>query len=108
MKHDMRPVAEAYRLMAVNDYRPAAPSDGLGNITGPLNLEREIERYCARWSEEEDSLDYRIGVGNFSTMVPLVLCIEAARLLCAGSTGNKLGLKLLRLAVHLLDEEVSS
>ncbi len=38
-------------------YRPAAPSDGFGNITVPedeLDLDAEARAYAERWSREEE------------------------------------------------------
>jgi hypothetical protein len=48
----------AYRRMAEEArYRPRAPSDGLGNITVPvekLDLNAEANRYARDWWVEED------------------------------------------------------
>lgn len=95
------PVEEAYRIMKELRYRPAAPSDGFGHIVGALDLRREIEDYRRWWAEEEDSLRYDIGVGDYSTMVPLVLTIEGARCLCGVQPA--VALRLLRRAVEELE-----
>lgn len=109
MRHDMKPIARAYARMADEaHYRPAAPSDGFGNITVPnleLVIEDEILRYCKRWDEEETKQSFNIGVGNFETLEPLVFAIEAARNLCAG-TADGLALELLEMAVADLKERV--
>jgi hypothetical protein len=68
-------------------YRPAAPSDGLGNITVPseeLDLEAEADKYARRWNQEEDSRDFHVGVCNFPTRPATIFAIEAARSMCGG------------------------
>jgi len=64
-------IQAAYRRMAEGArYRPAAPSDGFGNITVPfedLNLDEEAAKYAARWMTEEDEGVFRLGCCDFST-----------------------------------------
>jgi hypothetical protein len=97
----------AYRQMARRArYRPAAPSDGHGNITVPLaqlDLDAECETYARGWWAEEDSLRFWIGCCNFGTRPATVYLIEAARALCAAD--NRLARDLLRLAIKSLDGE---
>lgn len=78
-------VQEIYRRMAREArYRPAAPSDGLGNITvplGQLDLGREAAAYAEAWGREEQSLDFFLGCPSFGDRPALVFLVEAARLL---------------------------
>jgi hypothetical protein len=96
----------AYRQMATEArYRPAAPSDGFGNITAPLadlDLDAESEAYARAWWAEEDSLSFHVGCCEYQTREATVYLIEAARALCAGN--RALGHALLRLAASSLDE----
>lgn len=105
MKSASEQVAEAYGRMATEArYRPAAPSDGLGNIVMPeaeLVLGDESAEYARQWMSQEDE-------GNFSTGYPdhpgrpaLVFTIEAARLIC-GVTYEPAA-QLLRMAAAELD-----
>lgn len=96
-------IAKAYKIMTDCNYMPAAPSDGCGGITGPLDLDAETKRYAGRWWKEEDSGSFNIGCCNFSTRVPTILAVEAARLLCSGSDANEFALRLLRRAVQELE-----
>lgn len=99
-------IASAYKLMAEKArYRPAAPSDGVGNITAPpekLNLERESLQYAESWWDQEDKRKFNVGCCNYSTRPATIFAIEGARLMCAGSTANKTALELLQLAVEQL------
>ena len=99
-KSQYREIMAAYRTMAtVARYRPAAPSDGFGNITRPekeLNLDREAEIYASRWWKEENGQRFNVGVCYADTRSVLVYAIEAARELCAGE--NKVAAALLKLA----------
>lgn len=95
----------AYRAMAQARYRPAAPGDGCGNITVPLedlDLEDEARRYAEAWWTEEDDMSFTIGCAHYPTRRALVYCVEAARLLCAGRDGMPWAAKLLRLAIREL------
>jgi hypothetical protein len=96
----------AYQLMAGADYRPAAPSDGLGNIVCPvaeLDIDAEIREYAADWWKQEDDCKYVIGCANWTERVPMVLLIEAARACCRGEGGRDLALDLARLAIRELE-----
>ncbi len=101
-------VADAYKKMAVEArYRPAAPSDGLGNIPFPdaeLDLDAEAVDYAERWGNEEDSGDFHVGSANFPTRPAMMYCIEAARLLASGSDGDEYAERLLRLAIAELEQ----
>jgi hypothetical protein len=84
-------------------YRPAAPSDGFGHISVPiekLDLDAECDKYAQRWWQEEDSLSFFIGCCNFPTRPATVYAIEAARLMCGGD--YVVALRLLSLAVQEL------
>jgi len=95
-------VEDTYRLMASEArYRPAAPSDGLGNITVPidqLDLDEEARRYALRHLTEESGQNYWIGLTGGSDVGTQPLIIEAARSLCAGE--YELARKLLELALE--------
>jgi hypothetical protein len=101
--------ARAYLTMARAGYRPAAPSDGLGNIQlsldqcrDPQRLHEEAVKYALAFARQEDCLTFRIGCSNYDTNRAFVLCIEAARLLCAGDA-DKLALRLLNLAIEEIE-----
>jgi hypothetical protein len=90
-------------------YRPAAPSDGMGNITEPienLNLHKEAHTYAEHWDESEDSLNFFIGCGDFETRQALIFTIEAAKNLCAGRLGDHVALKLLKMAVKEVESTI--
>jgi hypothetical protein len=80
--------------MAEAKYRPAAPSDGFGNITVPiqeLDIDAEAAEYAENWWAEEDELMFAVGCCNFSTRPATIYAIEAARLMCGGDLGKRLG-----------------
>jgi hypothetical protein len=96
--------AEAYLIMAGVKYRPAAPSDGCGNIQlspdqfkARDRLYREAVKYAVDFYREEDSLSFWIGCSNFNTNRAFVLSIEAARLLAG--CGETHAVRLLELAI---------
>jgi hypothetical protein len=97
--------AQAYLIMARAKYRPAAPSDGLGNIQLSRSeqndqdaLYLEAVKYAAAFNREEDGHDgFHIGCSNWETNRAFILAIEAARLLAGG--GDDHALRLLRLAI---------
>lgn len=95
----------AYRRMAREaHYRPAAPSDGFGNITRPLrelDLAAEARLYARTWREQEDAQEYPIGCPSFEDRETLIFIIEAARLLCGVARAP--AAQLLRMAVANLD-----
>jgi hypothetical protein len=107
-KHMYEELETAYGLMVEARYRPAAPSDGFGHITGTPNLVKETLAYARRWTEEEDKHRFFIGSCGRGNRVAMVLVVEAARLLCArklgGTKDNKLALRLLRMAVSKLEK----
>jgi hypothetical protein len=100
-------IADAYRRMVREArYRPAAPSDGLGNITMPLeelNLDAEAKRYAQHFWQEEEDTTYCIGCPGYGERPALVYAVEAARLLCAGLGGRSVARRLLEMALRELD-----
>lgn len=100
-------IKDAYRLMATRaKYRPAAPSDGLGNITVPedqLDLEIEAASYARRWWREEDGTTFQLGCCDYPTRAATIFAIEAARMMCGGFAQPEAG-SLLRLALESLEE----
>jgi hypothetical protein len=100
-------IGDAYERMAVEArYRPAAPSDGFGNITVPqeeLDLEQERWSYAERWWDEEDNFDFFVGCCNGATRPATIFAVEAARNLCCGTPGDTVALRLLRMAVQELE-----
>jgi hypothetical protein len=84
-------------------YRPAAPSDGFGNITVPLaelDLDAETQQYAWRWRLEEDTCWFWIGTSDRRTVAEVVFAIEAARNLCG--CADTTALALLEMAVASL------
>jgi len=102
---------EAYLLMAEHArYRPAAPSDGLGNIQLTLaqvhdkhRLQEQAIAYAVEFAKDEDTDQFWIGCGDYKTNRAFVWSIEAARLL-AGSDADDKAIVLLEMAL----EEVRS
>jgi hypothetical protein len=103
-------IENAYRRMAEEaKYRPAAPSDGFGNIEGAeedLDLDAEADSYVGRWWREEDRGIYNVGVPDAGDREALIFTIEAARLLCG--TDRVHSAKLLRMAADNLDARVGA
>jgi hypothetical protein len=96
------PAQAAYRRMAREaHYRPAAPSDGFGNITGRLNLDREARDYAADWRGDEDRRQYNLGCPSFEDRETLIFIVEAARLLCG--VQRRGAAELLRMALGNLE-----
>lgn len=97
-------IKHAYRLMAERaQYRPAAPSDGFGNITTApqdLDLEAEMTTYVTEWWREEDARTFHVGCCNAPTRPATIFAVEAARALCG--TNDELALRLLHLAIENL------
>jgi hypothetical protein len=98
--------AQTYLMMSHAKYRPAAPSDGFGNIqlsTEEYNdegrLYLEAVRYAAAFNREEDTRAFSIGCSNWETNRAFILSIEAARLLASGSDGDDNAVRLLKLAI---------
>jgi hypothetical protein len=105
--------AEGYRMLAALDYRPAAPSDGLGGITVPeeeLDLEAEARAYARRCLDEDDAGAWDIGYVDWRFNRAIVLAVEAARLMCAGTIhegpGPRLVPALLRQAAREYERAV--
>lgn len=95
-------IMDTYRLMAREvRYRPAAPSDGWGNITGRLDLTHESAVYAAGWHKEEEAQRYDIGCPDASDRPAMILIVEAARVLCG--TDRDTAAKLLRLALKEIE-----
>jgi hypothetical protein len=100
-------VASAYRRMASEArYRPAAPNDGFGNITVPLDtldLDAEASDYARKWRAEEDTLKFYIGSADFLTRETMAYAIEAARLCASGNP--EVVRRLLNLALESLPSD---
>jgi|SRR5579864_6768951 len=99
-------IITAYKAMAKKaKYRPAATSDGCGNITVPpeqLNIHKEAEKYAVDWWKEEDACKYHVGTCSFSARIATIFAVEAARLMCGGPSGYPYASKLLDMAVQEL------
>jgi hypothetical protein len=98
-------IEDAYRRMDQEArYRPAAPSDGFGNIPFPLeelDIDEEATRYAHAWHSDEDRGAYWIGSCDFAARPATIFAIEAARLMCG--LGREPALRLLRMAVAELE-----
>jgi len=100
-------IDKAYMTMVKRcHYRPAAPSDGFGNITGPTNDEQEIAKYAQRWRKEEESFNFFIGCCNSETREATIFAIEAARQMCSGTSGNETAYQLLTESLHRLKKVI--
>ena len=107
-------IQEAYLRMAREArYRPAARGDGCGSIDLTANelkdpelLAKEAARYASTFIKEEDTLQFRIGISNYSTNRAVVFIIEAARLLC-GALDDERALKLLRMAASEVESVIA-
>jgi hypothetical protein len=99
-------IRDAYLQMADKvHFRPQAPSDGFGNvqltdeeIADPERLAKEANAYVQRFVEQEKSLHFRIGTGDWTNARALVYAIEAAKALCGGASSIDLAIKLLNMA----------
>ncbi|MBI4302678.1 MAG: hypothetical protein HY664_08740 [Chloroflexi bacterium] len=102
---------EAYRKMAEMGYRPAAPSDGFGNITVPereLVLDIEGREYGQRFLQEEDKGVYWAGCTDFRSLCAAIWALEAFRLMNAGSFGGEtIVSRLLRMAAEEYEREMA-
>ena len=98
-------IREAYLRMAKEaNYRPAAPSDGFGNIQltaeelhDPQKLEAEATEYADSLIRQENEYAFDIGTSNWETNRALAYAIEACRLLCGAA--DELAVKLLSMAI---------
>jgi len=101
--HTRKQIESAYRAMAEKaKYRPAAPSDGMGNISVPLkdlDLPEEAAEYARKWWKEEDKQSFDIGCCDQDTRPATIFAIEAARTMCGGVGGQNIALRLLKMAV---------
>jgi len=99
-------IGRAYRRMAREArYRPAAPSDGLGNITLPeeeLDLDAEARAYAANWWRCEDEHTWTLGCANYEDRPTMILALEAARLCCSGAASRPFARRLLEMALEEL------
>lgn len=95
-------IIDAYLQMAKTiHYRPAAPSDGLGNIKSSDNkrlITLEAAKYADSFIADIDNRTFFIGAPDLSSKRAFVYTIEAARLLCTGGESNSIALELLRMA----------
>jgi hypothetical protein len=88
-------------------YDPAAPSDGVGNITQPIDerdLSDEALRYAKSWWQQEDDRAFRIGCANYEARVAMVYAIEIARLCCGGFTSSAYALLVARQLLKELED----
>src|ERR1039458_5503550 len=101
--HTRQQIESAYKAMAEKaKYRPAAPSDGMGNVSVPLKdlkLSKEAAAYAQEWWKEEDEQSFDIGCCDQETRPATIFAIEAARNMCAGVDGQATALRLLKMAV---------
>lgn len=97
-----RQLGEAYHKMAAEiRYRPAAPSDGHGNVTAAeedLDLDAEARDYAIAWRREEDNRRFWVGCPDYHDRPALVYIVEAARNLCGMAPGLARELLLMALA----------
>ncbi len=103
-----RQIADAYRRMAVEArYRPAAPSDGFGNITVAeelLDLDAEAREYAARWWQQEDKRRFTLGCANYEERTAMIFALEAARFCCSGLGSRPFARQLLEMALEELGD----
>jgi hypothetical protein len=108
---DLDEIASAYKRMAAVHYRPAAPSDGLGNITVPLeelDLDAEAVDYAEHWWAQEDDGQFVIGCPDWHFRTTMIFALEAARLCCGGFGSERYALSLLRMAVDELEHHLAT
>lgn len=99
-------IRSAYFEMATKArYRPQAPGDGMGNVNltegeseDPVRLKQEADEYVKRFIAQERTLNFRIGVGDWTNARALVYSLEAAKALCGGALGVDVAIDLLELA----------
>jgi Fe-S oxidoreductase len=103
-QNEVQRFQEAYRRMAPF-YRPGAPSDGLGNITVPvedLDLDTESLEWAVGLSRQADEGTFAIGCPDFTTNRAYAYAIELARVLCAPDV------KTARALLGLLTDELET
>jgi uncharacterized membrane-anchored protein len=98
LTNDLTKLGPAYLAMAELGYRPAAREGDPDTVSCD-----EVEAYARRFVGEEREGSYHVGTANFQTLGVLPFLIEAARLLCRGSSCNDMALKVARLAVADLE-----
>jgi hypothetical protein len=80
-------ISSVYDRMATEArYRPAAASDGVGNIPFPeaeLDLDAERREYATSWMESEDEQSYWLGCPDLRLRKAMILAVEAARACCS-------------------------
>lgn len=103
-------IVEAYRGIASLGYRPAAPSDGFGNITVPereLHVDVEGREYGQRFLQEEEAGAYWAGCTDLRSLRAAIWALEAFRLMNAGGFGGEAIVpKLLRMAAEEYEQEM--
>lgn len=105
-----RQYAQAYARMATEaNYRPGAPSDGIGHVTVPSDrlepLHREALRYGQRFAEEEETHQFHVGCPDGHDAAALMFIIEAARQMCGCQ--QDLAVQLLRMAADDIASRLS-
>lgn len=116
--HPFSQIRAAYIAMAREArYRPAAPSDGCGNIGVPLrslNLDGEADLYAHEWNEHENGNreegpghTYSLGYPSYSDRPALIYIVEAARNLNSGidNRGHAVAARLLRMALREIEAD---
>ena len=89
-------ICEAYICMASRaKYRPAAPSDSLGEVFLSENqladrqlLLNEARKYAISFIAEENTHSFFIGVSHFPTNKAFAYAIEACRMLACADTAR--------------------
>lgn len=95
-----RQIAAAYARMVLKaKYRPAAPSDGFGNIPpwAASVLPDEAHKYATQWWKDEDARTFFVGCCNHPTRPASIFALEAVRCMCAGE--DKVARSLLDMAL---------
>lgn len=97
MNEILKQIAQVYGKMAKTaHYRPAAPGDGMGNVSVVGPLPAEAATYASVWWEEEDSGVYNLGYPDYQLRPALIYIVEAAR--CMNGMDLGTARKLLRMA----------
>lgn len=101
---------QAYMMMAAVGYRPAAPSDGWGNIQlsadelkDEQRLQQEAAKYADNFIEEEYTRKFHIGCAGMENARMFALAIEAARQFCSHD-GAKWAVKLWKMIGKEMDK----